>query len=66
MVEIKDYPEYREAVATKDVNQFRTLFSHISKHDLPMTTPVETRYSDAIQMTQMSFLYPSTKEGKVG
>ena len=59
-VEVKEYPSYREAVSTKEEKQFSSLFKHIKKNELPMTSPVEIKYSDDFDsMTSMAFLYPS-------
>ena len=77
VVEVKDYPQYREAVVTKNDgagsdekmgSMFGTLFSHISKNDIPMTSPVEMEYSqqDSRAMTSMAFLYRTSETGTLG
>ena len=76
-VEVKEYPQYREAVVTKNDgaggdekmgSMFGTLFSHISKNDIPMTSPVEMEYSqpDSRAMTSMAFLYRTSETGTLG
>ena len=54
VVEVKEYPQYREAVATKldgsDSSRkqgplFRTLFNHIQRNQIAMTGPVTMEYS---------------------
>jgi len=77
VVEVKEYPQYREAVVTtnngaasdeKMGSMFGTLFSHISKNDIPMTSPVEMEYSqqDSRAMTSMAFLYRTSETGTLG
>ena len=77
VVEVKEYPQYREAVVTKNDGagsdekmgpMFGTLFNHISKNDIPMTAPVEMEYSqnDARAMTSMAFLYRTNETGTLG
>ena len=77
VVEVKEYPQYREAVVTKNNgaggdekmgSMFGTLFSHISKNDIPMTSPVEMEYSqqDSRAMTSMAFLYRTSETGTLG
>jgi len=77
VVEVKEYPQYREAVVTKNDGaggdekmgpMFGTLFSHISKNDIPMTSPVEMEYSqqDSRAMTSMAFLYRTSETGTLG
>ena len=77
VVEVKEYPQYREAVVTKNDgagsdekmgSMFGTLFSHISKNDIPMTSPVEMEYSqqDSRAMTSMAFLYRTSETGTLG
>ena len=77
VVEVKEYPQYREAVVTKNDGagsdekmgpMFGTLFNHISKNDIPMTAPVEMEYSqkDARAMTSMAFLYRTSETGTLG
>jgi hypothetical protein len=77
VVEVKEYPQYREAVVTKNDGagsdekmgpMFGTLFNHISKNDIPMTSPVEMEYSqqDSRVMTSMAFLYRTNETGTLG
>ena len=77
VIEVKEYPQYREAVVTKNDgagsdekmgSMFGTLFSHISKNDIPMTSPVEMEYSqqDSRAMTSMAFLYRTSETGTLG
>ena len=77
VVEVKEYPQYREAVVTKNdgaggdekmESLFGTLFRHISKNDIPMTSPVEMEYSqqDSRAMTSMAFLYRTNETGTLG
>jgi len=77
VVEVKEYPQYREAVVAKNDgaggdekmgSMFGTLFSHISKNDIPMTSPVEMEYSqqDSRAMTSMAFLYRTSETGTLG
>ena len=77
VVEVKEYPQYREAVVTKNDGagsdekmgpMFGTLFNHISKNDIPMTSPVEMEYSqqDSQVMTSMAFLYRTNETGTLG
>ena len=77
VVEVKEYPQYREAVATKldglessrkQGPLFRTLFNHIQRNQIAMTGPVTMEYSkeDSQAMTSMAFLYRTTEIGKLG
>ena len=77
VIEVKEYPEYREAVATKidgsDSSRkqgpmFRTLFNHIQRNQIAMTGPVTMEYAqpDSQAMTSMAFLYRTTEIGKLG
>ena len=45
-VQVKEYPEYREAVADGGEVEpvFRTLFNHIKDNDIAMTAPVDMSY----------------------
>lgn len=74
-VEIKTYPEYREATVSGDTlsetgmqPMFMSLFQHIKKNDIPMTAPVDMGYdpSDARQMRSMAFLYRVPTIGSTG
>lgn len=73
-IEIKQYPDYRAAtvqvtgnLAEASSRGFAPLFSHISRNDISMTAPVETRYPDALERSNspsegeatVSFLYRS-------
>lgn len=68
----KEYPSYRAAFTTSSSPNggFWTLFKHIKRNNIPMTSPVEmTMKNDpgsALQMEQMGFLYQSTAVGKTG
>lgn len=67
----KTVPAYRAAFTTKS-NQsmaFWTLFTHIKKNDIPMTSPVEmsmTEKDSNLEMAQMAFLYQNGKVGAAG
>ena len=67
----KKYPAYRAAV-TKDKQPnggFWTLFKHIERKGIPMTSPVEMKLDDSeadMPMEQMAFLYQSPEVGKTG
>lgn len=67
----KTVPAYRAAFTTKS-NQsmaFWTLFTHIKKNDIPMTSPVEmsmTEKDSSLEMAQMAFLYQNGKVGAAG
>jgi hypothetical protein len=69
-VEVKEYPAYRKAVAsTQTGSAFWTLFSHIKKNGIAMTTPVEMSYEDnggALQVDSMAFLYGDKGMGQLG
>mgnify|MGYP001360096102 CR=1 FL=1 len=66
VVEIKEYPACRKAVA----GQFWTLFRHIQSNNISMTTPVEMKYdpdqSGALSRQSMAFLYANVGLGEVG
>jgi hypothetical protein len=70
-VSLKTYPAYRAAF-TKKPGQgiaFWTLFSHIKKNDIPMTSPVEMgmeAQEKNLEMASMAFLYQSDKVGTAG
>ena len=70
---VQKYPKYR--LAKTDMTFFEgrafwTLFSHIQKHEIAMTAPVEMQYSAAAdgapKQTSMAFLYRSTQQGTPG
>lgn len=66
----KAYPKYRAAV-TKGSSGFSfwTLFSHIQKKDIPMTSPVEMKMEekgDKMEKVNMAFLYQNTEVGTIG
>lgn len=70
-VSTKTLPAYRAAFTTRSgqAMAFWTLFSHIKKNDIPMTSPVEmsmTEKGDQLEMAQMAFLYQNEKVGKAG
>ena len=66
VIEIKDYPAYRKAVA----KEFWTLFRHIQSNNISMTTPVEMKLSSNnsgnFSQQSMAFLYGNTELGKTG
>jgi hypothetical protein len=81
VIEIKDYPAYRSAVAKgqnmttrSGDSMFWALFRHISTHKVEMTAPVINTYlTDGMvddagtrgELT-MEFLYPNTRMGETG
>ncbi|MHC4548403.1 MAG: heme-binding protein [Planctomycetota bacterium] len=69
-VVVKDYPSYRAARA-EGGNSFWTLFTHIKKHRIAMTAPVEMGLAEPpdggeMQRQNMAFLYASPDLGKPG
>ena len=65
VIEVKEYPQYRAVtyshqgepqMATRVA--FNPLFNHISSNQISMTTPVEARYLNTSETTEVSFLYP--------
>lgn len=68
----KEYPAYRAArTDTSGANRgFWTLFRHIKKNEIAMTTPVEMTMKDTddgeLEMAQMAFLYEDPKMGNAG
>ena len=68
----KSYPAYRAAsTETKGANiVFWTLFSHIRKNEIAMTTPVEMTMGETgygkLAMEKMAFLYEDPEMGKSG
>lgn len=69
-IRIKQYPAYRMAVSKGGTTAFWSLFSHIKRHDIPMTAPVEMSYgkADASRPTEqsMAFLYGAPDMGQTG
>ncbi|MCA9235354.1 MAG: heme-binding protein [Planctomycetales bacterium] len=70
-LEIKSYPAYRMATATMPANEnsaFWSLFQHISRNEIAMTTPVQMdhRGNEANQPQRMGFLYSSPEIGPAG
>ncbi len=77
-IEVKTYPEYRAAaVDAADVEDgtqsqmFMSLFRHISRNDIAMTTPVDMAYAQAPdsatpKMSSMAFLYRTQDLGPTG
>jgi hypothetical protein len=65
-IEVKQYPVYRMAAGPG----FWTLFSHIQRNGIAMTTPVEMTYqrddSGRLEEQRMAFLYGDVNIGKVG
>lgn len=68
----KEYPAYRAAfTASSSPNGgFWTLFKHIKRNSIPMTSPVEmtlkSQPGTELEMEQMGFLYQSPAVGKTG
>lgn len=68
----KSYPEYRAAVtSTNGPNRgFWTLFQHIKRQDIAMTSPVEMKMGEQengdLRMEEMSFLYRHVEQGQAG
>jgi hypothetical protein len=75
-VQVKQYPVYRAAVVDESRvggemgPMFMTLFQHIKRNDIAMTTPVEMGYArnaDApAGMTSMAFIYRRPGWGAIG
>jgi len=69
---LKQMPAYRAAFNSNDGRSigFWSLFSHIKKHDIPMTAPVEMAMSEdedgSMSMSSMAFLYQNAEVGKTG
>ena len=64
-VVVKNYPRYRAARA-EGGNTFWTLFRHIKKNDVQMTTPVEMTMTDDMREMDMAFLYEAPDQGEAG
>jgi hypothetical protein len=67
----KKYPAYRAAFtpSSSPNGGFWTLFKHIKRNGIPMTSPVEMTMEEAdggMKMEQMGFLYQSPEVGKTG
>jgi uncharacterized surface protein with fasciclin (FAS1) repeats len=62
---VKEYPQYRAARA-EGGNSFWTLFQHIKKNDVEMTTPVEMTMNDDMREMDMAFLYEGPRQGQAG
>lgn len=66
VVEVKEYPAYRMAVAGK----FWTLFRHIQSNNISMTAPVEMKYAanpaGKFSQQSMAFLYGNAETGELG
>lgn len=68
----KKYPAYRAAFTpgSSPNGGFWTLFKHIKRNGIPMTSPVEMTMTDesggGMKMEQMGFLYQSPEVGKPG
>lgn len=74
-VQVKEYPEYRAAIVDEQAvnptqrDMFMTLFDHIKRNDIAMTTPVEMNYSREQgdpRMTAMAFIYREPQWGEPG
>lgn len=74
-VAVREYPVYRAATVEDAAiegdgmnSMFMTLFNHIKRNDIAMTTPVEMEYTpgQSPQMATMAFLYRSTDLGETG
>jgi hypothetical protein len=73
-VEVKAYPDTREALVTSDPESiagggmepmFRSLFQHIKSREVSMTTPVAMGYDEGntADMSSMAFLYRRPDQG---
>jgi hypothetical protein len=68
----KEYPASRAAYSNGSSPNvgFWTLFQHIKRNDIPMTSPVEMKMKEdpenGMAMEQMGFLYQSPEVGKAG
>ena len=68
----KEYPAYRAAFtpSSSPNGGFWTLFKHIKRNGIPMTSPVEMTLKDesggGMKMERMGFLYQSPEVGKSG
>jgi hypothetical protein len=68
----KKYPAYRAAFTNGkgQTGAFWTLFTHIKKHDIPMTAPVEMAIEadddGDVSRNSMAFLYQNGKVGAAG
>jgi len=62
---LKEYPRYRAARA-QGGGSFMTLFGHINRNQVAMTTPVEMTMDDGMDAMDMAFLYGSTDTGRAG
>jgi hypothetical protein len=74
-IEVKTLPEYRMARVSmqdtqrkRDNGAFWKLFSHIKRHDIAMTAPVQLDYSGNadVEVASMAFLYGSRQVGLTG
>ncbi|MEM7621779.1 MAG: heme-binding protein [Planctomycetota bacterium] len=77
-VVIREYPAYRHAIIRRNgladgdagtSSMFRSLFGHISSHDIAMTAPVDMEYgagSPDAGMASMAFLYRTRELGATG
>ena len=71
-IRVQSYPSYRVArtdMTLVEGRAFWTLFNHIKQREIAMTAPVEMGYAPgkdgAPAKSSMSFLYRSTKQGKL-
>lgn len=63
----KKIPAYRAAFSEGGQGgAFWVLFEHISRHDIPMTAPVEMALDESSTTTSMAFLYQNTEVGTTG
>jgi hypothetical protein len=70
-VSAKSYPAYRAAFTNNKWQNlgFWTLFGHIKRNNIPMTSPVEItmdKEGEEMAMSSMAFLYRNDKVGAVG
>lgn len=67
-VVVKGYPAHRAACAEPQrlSSTFMRLFRHITKHEIPMSSPVQMTMGDDGGMTSMAFFYVKPATGETG